>query len=90
LKKTLQVARDVYTNSIKDFLLRKKKSPYMKLFHFTVSKAETGFVNKNAVSAEVLEKIMKAKMKMKTEVRMEMEEKIYLFARRMNLSNTIK
>jgi hypothetical protein len=44
----------------------------MKSFQFTVPKGGTGFVDENAVSKELLEKIMQAKMKMK----MEMKEKM--------------
>jgi len=71
-KKTAKAARDFYTNAIKEFVLEKKTSPYMKSFQFTVSKGGTGFTDKNSVSKEVLEKIKKAKMKMK----MEMKEKM--------------
>ncbi|HXH99484.1 MAG TPA: hypothetical protein VNI52_04395 [Sphingobacteriaceae bacterium] len=71
-KKTVQGARDFYTRAIKEFVLDKKTSPYMKSFQFTASKGETGFTDKNSVSKDVLEKIMKAKMKMK----MEMKEKM--------------
>ncbi len=71
-KKTVQAARDFYTNAIKEFVLEKKTSPYMKSFQFTVPKGGTGFVDKNSVSNEVLQKIMKAKMMMK----MEMKEKM--------------
>ncbi len=71
-KKTVQAARDFYTKAIKEFVLDKKTSPYMKSFQFTASKGETGFMDKNSVSKETREKIMKAKMKMK----MEMKEKM--------------
>ncbi len=71
-KKTVQAARDFYTKAIKEFVLDKKTSPYMKSFQFAASKGATGFTDKNSVSKDVLEKIMKAKMKMK----MEMKEKM--------------
>ncbi len=71
-KKTVMAARDFYTKAIKEFVLEKKTSPYMKSFQFTASKGETGFTDKNSVSKEILEKIKKAKMKMK----MEMKEKM--------------
>lgn len=71
-KKTVQAARDFYTIAIKEFVLEKKISPYMKSFQFIVAKGGTGFTDKNSVSTEVLGKIKKAKMKMK----MEMKEKM--------------
>jgi hypothetical protein len=71
-KKTVQAARDFYTMAIKEFVLEKKISPYMKSFQFIVAKGGTGFTDKNSVSTEVLGKIKKAKMKMK----MEMKEKM--------------
>ena len=71
-KKTVQAARDFYTKAIKEFVLDKKTSPYMKSFQFAASKGATGFTDKNSVSKDVLEKIKKAKMKMK----MEMKEKM--------------
>ena len=71
-KKTVQAARAFYTKAIKEFVLDKKTSPYMKSFQFTASKGATGFTDKNSVSKDVLEKIKKAKMKMK----MEMKEKM--------------
>ncbi len=70
-KKTVKQARDFYTNAIKEFMLQKKISPYMKSFQFTVSKGNKGFADKNAVNKALLEKIMKAKMKMKMEMKME-------------------
>lgn len=44
----------------------------MKSFQFSVSKGGTGFIDKNAVSKELLEKIMKAKMEMKMEIKNQM------------------
>ncbi len=73
-KKTVQAARDFYTKAIKEFVLDKKTSPYMKSFQFAASKGNTGFMDKNSVSKDVLEKIKKAKMKM--EMEMEMKEKM--------------
>ncbi len=64
-KKTVHAARHFYTDAIKEFVLEKKTSPYMKSFQFTVSKGGTGFTDKNSVSKEVMEKIKKAKMEMK-------------------------
>ncbi len=49
-KKTVQAARNFYTNAIKEFVLQKETSPYMKSFQFTVPKEGTGFVDENAVS----------------------------------------
>lgn len=71
-KKTVQAARDFYTTAIKEFVLDKKTSPYMKSFQFTASKGNTGFTDKNSVTPDVLAKIKIAKMKMK----MEMKEKM--------------
>jgi hypothetical protein len=71
-KKTIQAARDFYTKAIKEFVLDKKTSPYMKSFQFNASKGATGFTDKNSVSKETLEKIMKAKMKMKMEMKAKM------------------
>lgn len=79
-KKTVQAARDFYTNTIKEFVLEKKTSPYMKSFQFTVAKGDTGFTDENSVSKEVMEEIKKAKMKMKMEkkekMKMEKEAKM--------------
>jgi hypothetical protein len=66
-KKTVQAARDFYTKTIKEFVLDKKPSPYMKSLQFAESKGDTGFTDKNSVSNEVMEKIKKEKMKMKIE-----------------------
>ncbi len=41
-----------YTKAIKEFVLDKKTSPYMKSFQFTASKGATGFTDKNSVSNE--------------------------------------
>ena len=71
-KKTVKAVRDFYTNAIKEFVLEKKTSPYMKSFQFSVSKGGTGFTDQSAVSKKLLEKIMNEKIKMK----MEMKEKM--------------
>ncbi len=79
-KKTVQGARDFYANAIKEFMLEKKTSPYMKTFQFSVPEGGTGFADKTGVSQEVLQKIMKAKMIMmkekKEKMKMDMKEKM--------------
>ena len=59
-------------NFANDIITGKKTFPYIKSFQFSVSKGGTGFTDKKAVSMELLEKIMKAKMKRKMEIKEKM------------------
>jgi hypothetical protein len=63
-KKTVKEARQFYANTIKDFVLNNKMSPYMQSFQFTASSANEGDKDVHGVSEAENEQITKKMMEM--------------------------
>jgi hypothetical protein len=79
-KKSVEAARTFYANTIKDFALQNKMSPYMQSLQFSVSKSDTGDPDKHAVSeadnAKIIEKMKQMAKEMKEkEMGQNMDEK---------------